>query len=82
MSKYTKYANQLNMFAEYFDSVGNHDSANECVDLLHKLAEYQQKEIRLASTRDSFQQAHEAYRGGKKDTAESLITKAVLESLK
>ena len=37
---------------------------------------------RLASTRDSFQQAHEAYKGGKKDAAESLITKAVLESLK
>jgi len=37
---------------------------------------------RLASTRDAFSQAQEAYKGGKKDTAESLITKAVLESLK
>lgn len=37
---------------------------------------------RLASTRDAFSQAHEAYKGGNKDTAESLITRAVLESLK
>lgn len=37
---------------------------------------------RLASTRDSFSQAKEAYKAGKKDEAESLITKAVLESMK
>lgn len=64
MSKYTKYANQLNIFAEYFDSTGNHESANECVVLLHKLAEYQKKEIRLASTREAniFKQIERGFR--------------------
>ena len=37
---------------------------------------------RLASTRDAFSQASEAYKAGRKDIAESLITKAVLESQK
>lgn len=37
---------------------------------------------RLASTRDAFSQAAEAYKAGKKDDAEKLVTRAVLDSLK
>lgn len=53
MEKYTKYAQTLDIYAEFFDNIGDYDSANECVSILQKLAEVQETEIRTASTREA-----------------------------
>jgi len=66
---------ELDLFKSIYSKVKGYDESQNLRSVL-------ETNPRLSSVRDSFSQAQEALKSGNKETAEALITRAVLDTLK